>query len=540
MIELLILQPTPFCNLNCSYCYLPDRRVTKRMSQATLEAALQNAFSSGMVGDELTLVWHAGEPLVMPIEFYERARAIAVELGQERGVHVRHSFQTNATLINDAWCDFFEQPDVLVGVSVDGPAFLHDLRRRTWDDRPTHARVMAGIDRLRARGIPYYVISVVTDEALDHADELYAFYCENGMRRVGLNVEEIEGPHKVSSLSGSGATERYAAFLGRLFDLATGGSEPLEIREFEGAMSDVTYHDWRPVEISQEARAGSIVSVDCDGNFSTFSPELLGAQHENYGSFAFGNVHDMSFAAMFDSPAFQRVARDVAAGVERCRATCTYFDFCGGGAPANKVFEHGTFDVTETLFCRFSKKAVVDVVRGRLERGFTRVRLSPPLAAQAGTLLEALDEAPPALFPAFALATAAFLGANVARLPDDARADLVGVSSSHTARLDGVFAAVNLSSQKALVQTEYSAARLAPHEAAVFETAQTVVMPSTAELGVWLVFRSAAALTRPVETSDVNVDPEPVMPVVPAVAPVVPTVAPVVPTVAPVMPAVAP
>jgi uncharacterized protein len=92
------------------------------MSEATLEAALRNAFSSGMGGDELTLVWHAGEPLVMPVDFYRRARAVAAELAQERGVHVRHSFQANATLIDDAWCDFLEQPDVMVGVSVDGPA----------------------------------------------------------------------------------------------------------------------------------------------------------------------------------------------------------------------------------------------------------------------------------------------------------------------------------------------------------------------------------------------------------------------------------
>ena len=23
-LELLVVQPTPFCNLDCSYCYLPD------------------------------------------------------------------------------------------------------------------------------------------------------------------------------------------------------------------------------------------------------------------------------------------------------------------------------------------------------------------------------------------------------------------------------------------------------------------------------------------------------------------------------------
>jgi uncharacterized protein len=31
-LELLVIQPTPFCNLNCSYCYLPDRQNTRKMS----------------------------------------------------------------------------------------------------------------------------------------------------------------------------------------------------------------------------------------------------------------------------------------------------------------------------------------------------------------------------------------------------------------------------------------------------------------------------------------------------------------------------
>jgi uncharacterized protein len=489
-LELLILQPTPFCNLNCSYCYLPNRRSTRRMSEATLEAALRAAFSSGMLGEQLTLVWHAGEPLVMPVEFYRRAQRLAMGLAGDR-VRVRHSFQTNATLIDEAWCDFFDQPDVVVGVSVDGPAFLHDLRRRTWDDRPTHARVMAGIDRLRGRNIPFYVITVLTSEALGHADELYAFYREHGMRRIGLNVEEIEGAHSASSLGKLGTVERYAAFLGRLFDLATSGEEPLEIREFEGAMADVTYDDWRPLAISQEARPFGIVSIDCDGNLSTFSPELLGVPHPAYGDFTFGNVRDTTFEGMLQSPHYQRVARDIAAGVERCRASCAHFDFCGGGAPANKVFEHGTFDATETLFCRLSKKAVVDAVRGRLERGFQRVALSASLEARAGALLDSLEAFEPSVFREFALDAALFLTRGGPPLPAAASADLVGVSPAHAVRLDGVFAAVNLSPERALIQGERSAARLAPNEGVVFSDSQSVAIPSPADIGLWLVFRDA-------------------------------------------------
>src|SRR3954447_15105450 len=127
-LELLVVQPTPFCNINCSYCYLPDRQSTKKMSPETLRQALDWVFSSGLAREPFSLLWHAGEPLVMPVDFYEEAMAL---LGRANrgGVRVDHSFQTNATLIDRRWCDFFLRHDVHLGVSVDGPDFLHDRCR---------------------------------------------------------------------------------------------------------------------------------------------------------------------------------------------------------------------------------------------------------------------------------------------------------------------------------------------------------------------------------------------------------------------------
>jgi uncharacterized protein len=54
--------------------------------------------------------------------------------------------------------------------------------------------------------------------------------------------------------------------------------------------------------------------------------------------------------------------------VRLCRERCDYFPFCGGGAPANKYFENGTFASTETLFCRLHKKVCLDVALDLLEQ----------------------------------------------------------------------------------------------------------------------------------------------------------------------------
>ena len=129
-LELLVIQPTPFCNLDCTYCYLPDRQNTRKMSVQTLEQTLDWVFSSGLVRHPFTLLWHAGEPLVMPTAFYDQAAGLLARHDPD-GTLVTQSFQTNATLINAEWCALIRRQKIEVGVSVDGPAFLHDPRRRT-------------------------------------------------------------------------------------------------------------------------------------------------------------------------------------------------------------------------------------------------------------------------------------------------------------------------------------------------------------------------------------------------------------------------
>ncbi len=101
MTEVVVVQPTPFCNINCTYCYLPDRDVKTVMGQDTVRVLFEKLFASGWTGGALTVIWHAGEPLVVPVSFYEEAFA-TIEALRPRHVVLRHSFQTNGMLIAPA------------------------------------------------------------------------------------------------------------------------------------------------------------------------------------------------------------------------------------------------------------------------------------------------------------------------------------------------------------------------------------------------------------------------------------------------------
>src|SRR3954454_10407624 len=143
-LELLVIQPTPFCNLDCSYCYLPDRQNRRTMSPRTLETAFAWVFASGLVRQPSPLLWHAGEPMVLPPAFYERAAEL-LATHDPGGDLVTQAIQTNATLVGPAWCDLIRRLNMQVGVSVDGPAFLHDRCRRTRRGAGTLDRVLRGL-----------------------------------------------------------------------------------------------------------------------------------------------------------------------------------------------------------------------------------------------------------------------------------------------------------------------------------------------------------------------------------------------------------
>jgi uncharacterized protein len=109
------------------------------------------------------------------------------------------------------------------------------------------------------------------------------------------------------------------------------------------------------------------VSISHDGAISTFSPELLGAHHRRFGDFAFGNVAEHALSDVIHTPLFRTADAEIRRGIEACERSCRYFRWCGGGAPANKLFETGRFDSTETMHCRLTRQAVLDEVLMGLE-----------------------------------------------------------------------------------------------------------------------------------------------------------------------------
>jgi uncharacterized protein len=360
IVDIVVVQPTPFCNINCTYCYLPQRSVTTVMEQSTIANLFKKIFASGWTRDGLTVIWHAGEPLVVPISFYEDAFE-AIEALRPASLKLRHSIQTNGMLITPAWCDLFKKWGVGIGVSIDGPKHLHDAHRVTRTGRGTFDKTIAGLRVLQKEGVPFHVITVLSQEGIKAPQEMLDFYLSEGIDDICFNVEESEGDHVSGLFATTDARGVFKRFLSEFWQLSRRSGQIRLIREIDGMLPRVFRPDQSAMRNSQVEPFG-MLNVDCLGNASSFSPELLGLKNSAYNDFIVGNINTDSLEDMRCSQSMIAMSRDIAAGVQACQNDCEYFSVCGGGAPVNKLAENGTFRSARTEFCGLTQMVPIDLI----------------------------------------------------------------------------------------------------------------------------------------------------------------------------------
>ncbi|MEU1683961.1 cyclophane-forming radical SAM peptide maturase AmcB [Micromonospora sp. NPDC005707] len=343
----LVVQPTSFCNLDCTYCYLPDRRSLRLMSAAVARAcaesiALQNSCHP------VTVVWHGGEPTATPIGLLRDLLAPFEEL-RHAGM-ARHEIQTNATLINQQWCELFTAYGFEVGVSIDGPGALN-RNRLDRAGNPTDARTLRGMQALADAGLRYSVICVVTPETIDQADALVDFFTGlPGCESVGFNIEEQEGADRAPV-----SEDAAYRFWKRLIALRVGAS-PLRIRDLDRladylAATRAGHVDHAPYE--------PIPTVSWDGQVVLLSPELLGVTEPRYGDFIAGNVIQQPITEMLAGAGDLGYVAEFMTALNDCADHCAFYDFCRGAQAGNRYFEHATFTARETTYCRTTRQALV-------------------------------------------------------------------------------------------------------------------------------------------------------------------------------------
>ena len=374
--EMVVLQGTPFCNLNCLYCDLSaaSRKRRTEMPLEMVDKVFSEIFNGGYAAEKLSVVWHSGEPLVLAPEYYQAAidRIVALRDDHAPDVELEFDFQTNAVLISDAWIDFFttNQRHLHLGVSCDGPAAIHDAYRTNWGGKPTHAKVLAGMTRLRDSGIPFKIISVVADATLQDPDGFFDFILDwqDSLSGFHFNILADGSLADAPGLTyGRSDRDRYYRFYRHLLRRARDHARVrsgFHVQNFAQALARIL--SARSDAVSQSSRPLRTLNVDAEGHVTTFYAGLeRSAFADHYGDgqgLALGNILTTPLSRMVAGSKLRQIQSDFRRSQAGCQETCDYFGLCPGGFELTQLGAHGDFAGGETAECMIIVKTLADAV----------------------------------------------------------------------------------------------------------------------------------------------------------------------------------
>jgi uncharacterized protein len=345
----LMAKPSgPACNLDCTYCFylekeaLFPKRETRRMSAEVLEAYIRNTIAATPAHLPVAFPWQGGEPTLLGIPFFERALELQRQYGAGR--KIENNFQTNGTLIDEDWAKFLAQNGFLVGLSLDGPAEIHDRYRRYRSGAPSHHLVMAALERLQRFGASYNVLACVDAHSSQEPLTVYRFLKQHG-------VEFIQFTPVVERL----ADKDYA---GKGFDLEGPGGGEAELASFTVAPKDwgiflaTVFEEWRKTDIGRvfimnfewslaglmnepgvvcvhQPVCGRALIVEHNG-------DVYSCDHFTYPEYKLGNLTTETVTAMIDSTRQQTFGKAKLETLPNQCKSCAHLQLCWGGCPKHR------------------------------------------------------------------------------------------------------------------------------------------------------------------------------------------------------------
>lgn len=177
--ELIVwLEPTGACNIRCRHCYHADTKYdSAKMKEETLRAFLDSVAPNF---NKVRIIWHGGEPLLMGVEFFERAYDIFAEYAEKYGVEFDFGVQTNGTLLNERFVELFKRTNTTVSVSYDGQ-YNDVLRQET-------KKTKEAVNLLKASSAKVCCLSTASRQSIDHLVEVYEEFKKLG---VGIKFNPV-------------------------------------------------------------------------------------------------------------------------------------------------------------------------------------------------------------------------------------------------------------------------------------------------------------------------------------------------------------
>ena len=348
----------PACNLACTYCYYVGKQVSSPGEAGVMDEALLELFIRSYIREQthevVTFSWQGGEPTLSGLDFFRKALNLQ-ERYRRPGQIVVNNLQTNGMLLDDDWCVFLSDNGFLVGLSVDGPAGLHDAYRRDLSGRPTCDRVVAAARRLREHRVAFNTLTVVNRTNARYPVEVYEFLRDEvGSAYIQFipcverknfavvapqcwDVRNLPAPGEAAARPGAAGSvvtdwsvdpDDYGDFLCSVFDRWYAR----DIGRVFVITFEVSLNLWmnRPSPACSFAETcGRNVVLERNG-------DVYACDHYVYPEYRLGNMRGQTLSDMVSSARQERFGLDKSAALPRYCRECSYLFACHGECPKNR------------------------------------------------------------------------------------------------------------------------------------------------------------------------------------------------------------
>ncbi len=340
----------PICNLDCTYCYYLEKenlygeKKNFKMSDDVLESYIRQYIQSQST-PTVSFAWQGGEPTLLGVPFFEKVVKLQAKYcGSKR---IENAFQTNGTLLDDEWGDFLYRNSFLIGISIDGPAEIHDAYRVDKGGQPTHARVMRGLEVLKRHKVEFNTLTVVNRKTAYEPLAIYRFLKSIGSQYLqfipiveeisaepdanGLRLLKPYAPRETTVSEWSVESLQYGIFLQTIFDEWVRA----DVGRIFVNLFDVALESWMGMDQSLCVFAktcGSALVMEHNG-------DLYSCDHFVYPDNKLGNILERPLAGLAGLPKQMKFGKAKDVSLPKACIECDVRFACNGECPKHRFLK---------------------------------------------------------------------------------------------------------------------------------------------------------------------------------------------------------
>ena len=329
--SLLIKPASADCNLHCSYCFYYDHykfypeEKNHRMNNTVLEKLISSYLSTPQ--PVYSFNWQGGEPTLMGIDFFRKAIHLQQKYAKEKD-YITNSVQTNGTLLDEKLVRHFARYNYLVGVSLDGPGYIHDYYRKYHNGSGSFDKVIEGIKKLKKYNVNMNVLILVNDKNVRKAGEVYQFMKENNLYyQQYIPCVEFDKTGKPLPWTISG--EEWGDFLCELFDQWYKNDITIvSIRIFDAILNYLVHGIYTLCTMGKNCNQYFVVEYNGDIYPCDFFVEK---------ELRVGNILKSSWKELQESKVYKEFGNYKTKWNKLCK-NCPYLEYCNGDCLKHRMY----------------------------------------------------------------------------------------------------------------------------------------------------------------------------------------------------------